>query len=650
MGRRFSGSTRTRQRRAADEQQARKNQGAQAGNNEEFDEKKPAEHEIFGKEKSRQCRRLSAQEEITKKFQADVDRILSGTYKGKGALLLGDTPKIMEKLGIPSLPVVIGEGHVYSIAKTKAQAYKEKTRYKMANYHGLGETVVKNLYQYLNDPVMVIASKDVGNQFPVRSMHSVVAIIDIGQNNQNMLMPVEITVERNVNGKRIDVNVLSSAYLKNTNSLIENALAEENAGQIGIFYSDTKNEAVAKVAERVQFPNQPTKAAASSEIILHQVSEKVNLRVENQTQTKQFMQWFGDWQNSPSDASRIVNSDGTPKVMYHQTDADFSVFRTESTGAGRGDAILPDGAFFKSSDTDIGVSGQKQMQVYLNVRNPLRLKDRASAQAYWEKHVVGYKELMQEAQRVDALYNMRMERAEAEEDARYAELWQQWKNGEISEEQYQSGIKEDVSEKILQEWKQEEQRITQQAKQLLNDYMHNSKYDGIILAKDEGSFSRSTDSVIAFSPNQVKSATDNVGTFDRGNADIRYSVKPRSAESYESEIERLKKQRDEAKRQIKLSRYQEVTPDGIERMAQKLLKEYHSTANADELTDTLQTLYNILHKRPELIDTDGAYSFAESAAELILDDFIGTKKKPLRCYGEQGSQCPRRPYKYIVAM
>ena len=195
----------------------------------------------------------------------------------------------------------------------------------------------------------------------------------------------------------------------------------------------------------------------------------------------------------------------------------------------RGDAILPDGAFFKSSDTDIGVSGQKQMQVYLNVRNPLRLKDRASAQAYWEKHVAGYKELMQEAQRVDALYKLRMEQAEAEEDARYAKLWHQWTNGEISEEQYQSGIEEDVSEKILQEWKQEEQRITQQAKQLLNDYMHNSKYDGIILAQDEGSFGRSTDSVIAFSPNQVKSATDNVGTFDRGNADIRYSVKKKAA-------------------------------------------------------------------------------------------------------------------------
>lgn len=154
--------------------------------------------------------------------------------------------------------------------------------------------------------------------------------------------------------------MLSSAYLKNTNSLIENALAEENAGQIGIFYLDTKNETTSKIAKRVQFPIQPTKDVAS-EIILHQVPEKVNLRVQNQTQTKQFMRWFGDWQNNPLRASKIVNSDGTPKVMYHQTDADFSVFRTESTGAGRGDAILPDGAFFKSSDTDIGVSGQKQM-------------------------------------------------------------------------------------------------------------------------------------------------------------------------------------------------------------------------------------------------------------------------------------------------
>ena len=49
---------------------------------------------------------------------------------------------------------------------------------------------------------------------------------------------------------------------------------------------DTKNEAASKVAERVQFPNQPTKASASS-IILHNIPEKVNLKIQNQPQTQQ---------------------------------------------------------------------------------------------------------------------------------------------------------------------------------------------------------------------------------------------------------------------------------------------------------------------------------------------------------------------------
>lgn len=380
--------------------------------------KKSRKHTRYAAKKKAATGRLSTQAEITKQFQADVHSILSGTYKGKGALLLGYTPEIMEKLGIPSLPVVIGEGHVYSIAKTKKQAYKEKTHYRMANYHGLGEAVVKNLYQYLNDPVMVIASKDVGNQFPVRSMHSVVAIIDIGQSNQHMLMPVEITMERNVDGKRIDVNVLSSAYLKNTDSLIENALAEENAGQIGIFYLDTKNKATAKVAERVQFPNQPTKAAASG-IILHQVPEKVNLRVENQTQTKQFTQWFGDWQNNLSNASRIVNSDGTPKIVY-----------------------------YKSEDAQNGVhyladSYNGGEEVYLNMRRPYRVKQQPNAQA--------------EAQMIQ--------------------------------------------------------------------YAQKKKYDGIIIQNG------SSERYITFDSANIKSATDNIGTFDRTNQDKYYSVKKRSAQA-----------------------------------------------------------------------------------------------------------------------
>lgn len=40
------------------------------------------------------------------------------------------------------------------------------------------------------------------------------------------------------------------------------------------------------------------------------------------TQSQQFKRWFGDWQNKPNTASKVVNDDGTPKVVYHGTDAE----------------------------------------------------------------------------------------------------------------------------------------------------------------------------------------------------------------------------------------------------------------------------------------------------------------------------------------
>ena len=44
-------------------------------------------------------------------------------------------------------------------------------------------------------------------------------------------------------------------------------------------------------------------------------------KVENNTTNVQiksdnFKNWFGDWENDPSKASKVVNEDGTPKVVY----------------------------------------------------------------------------------------------------------------------------------------------------------------------------------------------------------------------------------------------------------------------------------------------------------------------------------------------
>ncbi len=72
----------------------------------------------------------------------------------------------------------------------------------------------------------------------------------------------------------------------------------------------------------------------------------------------------------------LLNEDGTPKVFYHQTENDFTVFDIGREGAGTRDNETPFGIFLKSSDKDIGLRGKKQMPLYVQARSPLTVKNR----------------------------------------------------------------------------------------------------------------------------------------------------------------------------------------------------------------------------------------------------------------------------------
>lgn len=88
----------------------------------------------------------SAQPDITAQYERAVDEILDGKYTGSKTVLVGYTPAIYRKLGMPSLPFVIGSGHVYSAAKTESQAKAEGKYNAKTNYHGLGAAAVKNIW------------------------------------------------------------------------------------------------------------------------------------------------------------------------------------------------------------------------------------------------------------------------------------------------------------------------------------------------------------------------------------------------------------------------------------------------------------------------------------------------------------------------
>ena len=45
-----------------------------------------------------------------------------------------------------------------------------------------------------------------------------------------------------------------------------------------------------------------------------------------QINTPEFKRWFGDWENDPENASKVVDSEGKPLVVYHGTRNDIEAF------------------------------------------------------------------------------------------------------------------------------------------------------------------------------------------------------------------------------------------------------------------------------------------------------------------------------------
>ncbi len=121
----------------------------------------------------------------------------------------------------------------------------------------------------------------------------------------------------------ISVILLSSYYEKEIYELVREAIARENTGDIGIYY--IKNSAALSLAYGSSTPTLRP-ASSAHEGIIHHIPEKDNRNVSKQTETLQFSRWFGDWQNDPKNASKIVNEDGTPKIMYHGSPATFDTF------------------------------------------------------------------------------------------------------------------------------------------------------------------------------------------------------------------------------------------------------------------------------------------------------------------------------------
>ena len=92
-----------------------------------------------------------------------------------------------------------------------------------------------------------------------------------------------------------------------------------------------------------------------------------------QVRTQDFKNWFGDWENNPNNASKIVDENGEPMICYHGTKRDFDTFDKDKINE-RKDGVK---GFYFSTEKRKGMladsyAGEKGnvLSVYLNIRNP----------------------------------------------------------------------------------------------------------------------------------------------------------------------------------------------------------------------------------------------------------------------------------------
>lgn len=210
--------------------------------------------------------------------------------------------------------------------------------------------------------------------------------------------------------------------------------------------------------------------------------EKTKLDAEQwaTVRTTNFKNWFGDWENDPENASKVVDENGEPMVVWHGRSAEFNTFEKKEGVRfimGLEDKVKAEGFFFS---TDKGLAeefasnssrhrGGKANVVpcFLNIRRPMDLTGEDYDRIY--EDVTGWE------------YMVGMDTQD--------NLW-----GIMDEE----GMADKIKEK---------------------------GYDGAIFVEEvDDSYEPTKISYCALDANQIKSAENNNGDFSADNNDIRFSL------------------------------------------------------------------------------------------------------------------------------
>ncbi|HHF3601407.1 TPA: LPD38 domain-containing protein [Haemophilus influenzae] len=194
-----------------------------------------------------------------------------------------------------------------------------------------------------------------------------------------------------------------------------------------------------------------------------------------QVRSPEFKAWFGDWENDPENASKVMNErTGEPLVAYHGTGAEFNVFDKNKAGAGNDKGLRGKWFYFSPNRTTSESYGEKIIGAYVSLKNPFRPSDFTSAEEVAE-HLIN----------------------------------------KLSEQGYEDYTVDPFIFNVGNSFS-----VRSQYAGTFSSILKDAGYDGILYPNRQ--------EIVAFNSNQIKSATDNIGAFSKENDDIRFSRKNNS--------------------------------------------------------------------------------------------------------------------------
>ena len=526
--------------------------------------------------------------DYSKSFSQQLEDYKNRIIPKGDTLIVGPTPDVLKGIGLSAIPVTINTTHVdYALNGTKDFD------------HYIGEDLLNQLPNAIKNPVAIMTSG-------TKPGSSLVMMLDVRHNGKQVVVPVVVDGFGYQNGIQFDSNAITSVYGKNysISKVLHDAIEEESKGNFRLYYLDQNKATALLQVAKVPMPKMPATHNGGYVHSLSDPGSPVKMKYGNVTETQQFKRWFGDWQKHPDRASKIVNADGTPKIVYHQTSSDFTIFDTRHEGAGTRDSDTPFGIFLKSSDKDIGLKGGKQMALYARIANPLVVQNREELISRLRTISNDYSQAADEFRDLNADYSKKIEDAK-EAWNNYMAEWRKEHPGASRKALYDDERFNqlfDAEDELIDEWESEARKIETRCKEAITRDLEAKGYDGVIIKQDKGSFGRTTDAYIALRPEQVKSATDNIGTFDKNNSDIRYS--PRQQDQQAALEKQNGKLREDVERLRELLKLQGKTtggklfkPESIKTAANFIMRETGRSLDADgkaEFSGILTKAYTAL--------------------------------------------------------